>query len=65
MFVFVWYALFCVHSSFAIIWTRKRGLVDLLLLSFGCLVIVDILWLFFTLPWVGLLCVIVVFPDHT
>ena len=65
MFVFVWYALCCVHSSFAIILTRTRGLVDLLLLSFGCLVIVDVLWLFLTLPWVGLRCVIVAFPDHT
>ena len=23
------------------------------------------LWLFLTVPWVGLQCVIVVFPDHT
>ena len=27
--------------------------------------IVIVLWLFLTLPWVGLQCVIVVFPDHT
>ena len=26
---------------------------------------VSVLWLFITLPWVGLQCVIVVFPDHT
>ena len=25
----------------------------------------DVLWLFLTVPWVGLQCVIVVFPDHT
>ena len=24
-----------------------------------------VLWLFLTVPWVGLQCVIVVFPDHT
>ena len=65
MFVFDWYALFYIHSSFVIILTRKRGLVVLRLLSFGCLVTVNVLWLFLTMPWVGLLCVIVVFPDHT
>ena len=26
---------------------------------------VSVLWLFLTVPWVGLQCVIVVFPDHT
>ena len=35
------------------------------LLSFRCLVTVNVLWLFLTVPWVGLQCVIVVFPDHT
>ena len=30
-----------------------------------CLVTVYVLWLFLTVPWVGLQCVIVVFPDHT
>ena len=43
MCVCVWYALLYVHSSFAIILTRKRELVALLLLSFGCLVIVNVL----------------------
>ena len=32
------------------------------LLSFGCLVTVNVLSLFLTVPWIGL-CVIVVFPD--
>ena len=27
--------------------------------------IVSVLWLFLTVLWVGLQCVIVVFPDHT
>ena len=40
-------------------------LVALLLLSFGCLVTVNVLWLFLTMPWVGLQFVSVVFPDHT
>ena len=65
MFVFVWCALLCDLSSFAIILKRKRDLVALLLVSNGCLVTVYALWLFLTVPWVGLQCVIVVFPDHT
>ena len=63
--VFVWFALLNANSSFAIILKRKRELVALLLLSFGCIVTVNNLWLFLTVPWVGLQCVIVVFPDHT
>ena len=34
-------------------------------LSYGCLAIVNVLWFFLMEPWVGLQCVIVVFPDHT
>ena len=50
-----WYALISVLSSFTIIiLTRKRELVSLLLLSFRCLVSVNALWLFLTVPWVGL-----------
>ena len=60
-----WYSFLCVYSSFAIILTRKNELVALLLSYFGCLVTVNVLWLFLTVPWVGLQCVIVVFPDHT
>ena len=59
------YALLCVHSSFATILKRKRKLVALLLLSYGCIVTINVLWLFLTVPWVGLQCVIAVFPDHT
>ena len=62
----VWYALLCVHSGFAIILKRKRKRVTLLLLSYRCIVSVNYLWrLFLAVPWVGLQCVIVVFPDHT
>ena len=60
-----WYALFYVLSSFAIILRRRRELVALRLLSFGCLVTVNVLWLFLMVPWVGLQFVIVVFSDHT
>ena len=60
-----WYALLCVFSSFAIILKRKRELVALLLLSYGCLPTVNVLWLFLTVLWVSLQCVIVVFLDHT
>ena len=63
-------SLFCcelliILSSFAIILKRKRELAALLLLSYGFLVTVYVLWLFPMVPWVGLQCVIVVFPDHT
>ena len=44
---------------------RKRELVALLILSSWCLVTVGVLWLFLPVPWVGLQCVIVAFPDHT
>ena len=53
------------NHLFAIILTRKRELVALLLIYFGCLVTVNVLWLFVTMPWVGLQCKIVVFSDHT
>ena len=45
-----WYAILDVPSSFVIILARKRELVALLLLSFGCLVTVNYLWLFLTVP---------------
>ena len=62
---FVWYVLPCVLYSFATILTRKRELVALLLLFLLCLVTVKVQWLFLTVSWVGLQCVIVVFPGHT
>ena len=34
-------------------------------LSYRCVVTINVLWLFLTVPWVGLLCVTVVFPDHS
>ena len=59
------HALLCVHSSFAIILKRKRKLVALLVLSYNGIVTIKVLWLFPTVPWVGLQCANVVFPDHT
>ena len=58
-------ALLCVHSSFAIILMGNRELVALLCLSYCCLVIVIVMWLFRTVPQVDMQCVIVVFPGHT
>ena len=58
-------ALLCVHSSFSIILKRKRKLVALLSLSYRGIVTMHVLWLFLTVPWIGLQYVIVVFPDHT
>ena len=61
----IWYALLYVLSKIAIILTRKKELVALVLLSFGCLVAVNVLFLFLMVPWVGLQFVIVVFPDYS
>ena len=57
--------LLCFLSSFAIILKRTREPVALLLLSYGCLVTVNVLWLFHMVLWLGLQCVSVVFADHT
>ena len=59
------YALLCVHSSFAINLKRKRNLVASLLLSYICIVTINVLWQFLTVPWVGLQYEIVVCPNHT
>ena len=48
------YVLLCVHSSFAIILKRKRRLVVLPLLSYKCIVTINVLWLFLTVPHGGL-----------
>ena len=53
------------HSSFTINLLGKRELVALLQLSFWCLVTVSVLWFFLAVLWVGLQCVIEVYPDHT
>ena len=55
-----YYALLCVHSSFAIVLKRKRKLVALLLLSYRCIVTINVRWLFLTVPWIVLQCVIVI-----
>ena len=57
------YALLCDHSTLAII--LKRKLVALLVLSYRCIVTINVLWLFLAVPWVSLKCVFVVFSDHT
>ena len=44
---------------------RKRELVALLLLSFGCFVTVNVMWLFQPVPCFGLQFFVVLFPDHT
>ena len=44
---------------------RKRKLFALIFLSYRCIITINVLWLFLTVPWAGLSCVIVVFPDHT
>ena len=49
-----WCALLYVFLSFEIILAGKRELVALLSFSFECLVTVNVPWLFFTVPLVGL-----------
>ena len=51
--------MFCNHLN----WEERAGCFALTV--FVCLVTVSILWFFLTVPWVGLRCVIVVYPDHT
>ena len=60
------YALLCVHSSFEnhLIEQEKAGCYAIIVLQMHCYYI-NVLWLFLTVPWVGLQYVIVVFPDHT
>ena len=65
VFVFVLVCNTLYISCSAIILTRKRELVALRVLSFGCLITVNVLWLFLMVPWVGLQCLIMVFPNHT
>ena len=59
------YALLCVHSRFATILKRKRKMFFSLLLSYRCIVTINVPWLFFAVQWVGLKSVILVLPDHT
>ena len=61
----VCYAILCVHSSFAIILKGKIKLVTLLVLSYRCIVTINVLWLFLTVQSAGLQCMIVVFPDRS
>ena len=44
---------------------ETAGCFAFVVLPSECLVSVYVLWLFLTVPWVGLQCVIVVVPDHT
>ena len=53
----------CLVSVLTIL-RRNSELVTLLWLSSKCLVSVSTLWLFFTVRWVCLYCVVVVFPGH-
>ena len=59
-----WYALLCVLSSLEIILTRDRERL-FCFIFFWFLVTDNVPWLLLTVLWVGLQCVILVFPDHT
>ena len=47
--------------SILVLQSSSRGRESLL--SYRCIVTINVLWHFLTVPWVGLQCVIVVFPD--
>ena len=59
--------LICSHLCITLvhIFMRKRELVAILLLSSWCIVPASVPWLFLAVPWIGQLCVIVVFLGHT
>ena len=57
--------LMIVEMRVAIILMGVEGLLLLLKLSSQYFVNVSVMWLFLTVPWIGLQCVILVFPDHT
>ena len=51
--------------NFAIIFKKKRKLVASLLWSYSFIIDINVLMVFLMVLWVGMQCVIVVFPDHT
>ena len=65
VFVLLCITLCCVYSSFAITLKRKRKMVAMLFLYYRGIVTKNVLWLFLTVPWVGLQYAIVVLHDHT
>ena len=50
--------------SFAFIFMGKREPVALLGMSSLRFVNIDVMWIFLRVPWVGLQCVIVLFPEY-
>ena len=52
--------LFCNHLD-----GEERAGCFAICLSSWCLVTVSVMWFFLVVPWVGLWCVFVLFPDHT
>ena len=58
-------AVLSVLSSFPIIFRGKRELLALFKWFSCSLVPVNVRWLFLAVPWVGLQCVFMVFPNHT
>ena len=57
------------HRYVIILKSRMNSYVKVAIIFFiemvGCIVTINVLWLFLRVPWVGLPCVIVVFPDNT
>ena len=65
MFVFVLVCITLCSFKFCNHLNEEERAGCLAFIVFGCLDTVSVLWLFLTVPWVGLQFVIVVFPDYT
>ena len=61
----VWSEKFHNHKLQTNPWHREEELLSLVYVPYRCIVTINVLWLFLTVPLVGLQCVIVVFPEHT
>ena len=64
----VW-SLFCYSALYVLVLQsfygeERAGCLVLVVFMMSC-VAISVLWLLLVMPWVGLQCVIVVFPDHT
>ena len=58
-------ALLFVHFSMHHLDEKEKSVSLMLFSSYRSITTTHVIWLFLTVPWVGLQCATVVFPDHT